>query len=1464
MSIEPENLESLVRSICHDLTSGGRDYAAYRSWIFKLEETINDERLYHIEDDIDILDKLGQNADVGNVLPTLWLFSPEAAALLAGGSAPHAEEVIFTQEAPPSSSEEWIIPDWEEDESSTGVDTRSPTLADDDTKPTNQNGHGANPPNRPLVYDRSFEEERVPQEPTYVSEAPILANSVYDILFNRLEQVLQAQTPDFVAALVELETIRSPSESLTPPQLERFRNLRSELERRRREEQEHRRQAAFAAFDEPRYSLEEVVSFLDTLLDPKVTRDYEEGETRAQRTTLTAPDWSLTKSERYLIYFEHHYKRVTPNLNERYEWLRAQQTQLDGIASAPTTNVTYRAKQLSAQVKSETDQLAVTLNRIASRTLGFAYVETLLDLDKLDPNAIVEDEGKPIRVEDLIQKVTREYAENTFRRAKDSFVTLLGNDAALKALSAGLRKEAVDEYLRFDARLSDADISKQTKLGLINLYPTVYQAQFPEIPVEGDRSLDPDPASLKDQEFQQFVLLRDTFLPKLLTLYNQIVSADANDLASMYDVLSIWAHPTISQPAETLEKQTFQALDGKRTEHQVLYDSNDFWDYYFEEKEFEDYLTGQIATLESQPLQKIELSRTHPYYAHLQGLKKEVAGRIAAFEALRGIRSRLIAELEFLQKQLTRVEERLKKQEDPSAIEQTLDSLRRRAEKMSETYHFRIADLIGQINQISRDNDARRGSQQIVEEAETLFDLARTSERDSDAADLFGLWQSVVSKTSRFKGYPEDGEPSALRGHLLHLYAQAKSALYHAQTLPVEKSAERTRETYKAQNFYDQFNGIIDGTSLEVRRILPAAYVRELGETIKVQAEHAEITEQNQGKIERMRRNLFSLLDRATFKLQVYIDYGETILREIANPQSDDDYRETVKGYYEGGFAEQFDLELKNALDDFMSTVPPVYEKGHPIYAAFEWADEHKLTMLKSKTLSQRFQTEYRKIAESAYQQIHENAQRQREHPFDLPLSVSEYEHWFQIRTYGVSRGFVNSEEARKTAVIAAYYLLATATENGKGNIKLVESYIDLILGGTEEFELKDTDRRALARVRERACDYIIRDAIAFAYASYLYLISQRDDRLTDEMLAADTLAQSARTQVDMLKQSGSGSARMIGEMWTQRLDALEQFARRDFTRTGRILRDFNRTSRLQPDENDTDWARRRFTEMNGAMDELYQRLELVVKKGIDFNIPARDARELKERLGVAIFYLEAQTEQFKQRGRNILAQLGQEGSLAKIHQQINDEFENAITQKLPASVGEAEETISALRDDLERTNSELRAARIDENMINNFKLLFDRLDETHGNLSRARKIINDGVEALENVVLNLNGVNAQDDWNTDTLSTDRSQAEDEINNAIYASGYVFEALTKGKDDFVPFDTAIRETISKIGEIRSKRKSVREKLKLSPAAPNDPVGHFKGLIADIREVRDAQIALSQVLNANYPRTRIRDSAVVLP
>jgi|GEM_PF-2906689 len=1462
------SVDALIRHMREQISGGNLDVAEYRSLIMQfsapssIDGTI-DERAYDIEDDLKIIESW-QGDSLPELKARLWLFTHQDAAPV-DEAAPPASEDMRTDE----------IGDWGDASYADHADAPDDEYAaDEPVAPVTTalpRWTVVIPAIAPAATADDTHEDHVPSVP------PARVENANEKRLAAAEALTAGDAPDLVGAILQLEAIASPRSELSADQFRRYEAIRTDAELRRAAEQEQRRDTARARFDEARYALDEVIAAQNALLDPTVTRDGEEVAIRAQRELLTSPVWGAEKSARYLRHFEYANGTSFPTLDRRLEWLRAQRPSLEAIQSENARpELTARTAALIATVTSEIDTLSVALGKVTSRRLDSDFLGTIASFSGRSADDIVEDMHAPANeprktpLRELEPRLLREYAEFTFAQAIEQFKVAIG---VLWEQALDRATTEADAALTLNGERSIEEIGKAIRLGLINLAPTRYIEKFPGlVSSDQNRSRDPDPNYIEntDRDRRRFILLRDTLLPHLLALHEQVLAlAESRSLTDRYALMQIWAHTSVVRGVRELEDGEMQRFRNTTEIHRRALETGDFWIMNENEGELQQYIDEKIAPLQRATFMSVTLPARHPHGARLSDLKSEISELITEYTGLIDKRRAMERDIGKVQRLLETVRTRVAARDDANSIDESITTARRLLLEIQTNYHYRVGRQLIELDSLEQENNQRRSVQQITDEARLQFDIARQHEGERRNDQAAEVWRQITAKTQRYAETGTDGEPSAVRAMLLHHFAQIKSSYHRVQSLPVERYDERKLGAEDTKRLFDHFSQVYSQVSRDARVPLSESIVEDVGVIIAHMVERAIAAQENQRHVqqdsEKLERELIRYAN-GIGRLKVFNDHI-TAVQQLITSATDDDlraaltfHRDLVGMRLDAEIVEHIDSFIKQAIvsngeaiDSFIKQA--IVSNGEAIDTAIDNAKRAGLRLTRAELDYKKFTTTYLSIATTQWEAAHAEADRPYKPPCDLILPLDSYRTWFMRRENAGG----SLDEQRRTAIVAAYYLVARATTIDAATVavdplshllKAIDSANRSLMPIVDPDEtIAASDQAAYKYLKDDFSGMavnVLRDAILLLHAERCKSLIASDtggDAVKEAL--SDGLAISARTQSALIVPSAITSVRVIGEMWLYRLDVLEHIARGDYHGARLKLNDFFDISATRfptPSDADSEWARRRHYEIT---DSLRSQRDSLADRRLPNRTPAT-LTELQEYLTAILTLRNAPNHQ----ADTMLQTVNDVALMNTVYAGIEADFADTLTRTLPRSlrlaaseVASQVEKLRAALHDIEKLQITIRGEGFPD-----FAGLLARMDKTRSYLADAVGTMEAGLVDIQHLLNDTGGVNGPNDWNERGLSDSLTEVTTSITAAEDTAQITITAFQRGSDDYVPFSTAVSTIISTLALVRSRRAEVQAVLNPFPTVEH--IEAFKAMVAALEAVGGAQDSLNHVLSQN--------------
>lgn len=1468
MFTPPSNVDDLIRRLREHLRSGKRDISAFRNAVNALRQQVSEadtDRLDAIEKDFALLKK-NAHLTLDDLLAELWLFTPEALPWDEAAPADDDDYAVVTDSP-------WLTP------AADALADDAPAAQDDYAGPSGS-AWSAAADDAPAPDDAPDDQaEARPVLPIWGSPrtgAPPASPAATDpevALFDEAEQSLAATPPDFVRALLLLDSITDPR-NLTSDEFVRYQTLRQRTIDDRDAERDRLRQIAKNRDADTQLGLAEVVAALDALLDARLTHADEEPEARQRRDLLSSDAWPAEKGLRYLDYFRKANARSFPSLERRLEWLREQRPSLEAIDKAGLGDVSARAAAALAPLVAEIEQLGTSLGKVMSRVVDFDYLGTWRILATRQPHEILQDmplEGGQTlsgeTVEQVRVRLLEEYAEHTFLQAESKFLAAVGSEGE-RLLT--LAPEAALASLRLNPAHSLDIVGKDIALALINVKPTVYLAQFPGMVDESqDRSLDPDvnslPANLAAKR-GRFISLRDHLLPGLWALYERAQDLSAqNTLPALYALMAVYAHADVLKRAKALEEALLREVQARQAEHDRTLASGDFWEV--DGASLEDYVAEKTEPLDRLPFLSVALPADHPHTARLNYLREQVANFRAAYADLPRLYERMAATKGRLETQIASVRTRIAERDNAADVDGSITNARAMVESLRTTYHIRVTRFKDDLDALSAENNARRNAQQVLDDAKTS--TRELLQREGSAAapeTLAEAWRQLSAKTIRFENAADDAELDALRVRTLHHFATLKANVFKMDAFKVGETAERARLGASTVESLEAFITWYDGHSQEVTRVVTPAHLADLQEQVATAAAKANAAEQNAKQVKDVADELVRDINNVeqTARLLVYAEHYNRVTSKLQDSQSEGGLRMALQEHREG-VVTSFNSQLKLAIDEFVRLQG--FETGLTIAKALDWARRNSIRR-DTTTSDEQFWQRYNQIASGAFAIEHQRHDRDFAPIFDLPFPPSEYRTWYQPLRF-VQPRLGDAPNPVGPANVAAYFLVSRAAEFASANeeakaLAWLQTVISLSLGviaAHPDVPADTPEAAACKEVRPQGGEgsvYILRDAVLLLYA-------ERCRRIFDGGAAADDgLAAAAQEQISQLMQSSYPVVRIIGEMWGVRITALEQLARRDYAATRRTIRRFNRNDTFKPANQGgetpqqpaqargvskpiqlgtDEWMRRRHHEINTAMQVLLQKL--LGQVGLTTGLP-NDPVGLKDALTAAVFLHESSEDNARQLGETMLRDLDNAATMGSIGRAIAQELDDILQDILPRSLRDAAQAMAALNDELNATLEEVAVA----NMTNTRPVrdMAAKVATASQELATAVAAMEQGLKVMRQVLADEDGVNQRNEWNEGRVAQYLAAAAAAISNAENQAAAPVQAAQRGVNDFGRFQNAVGAMADCLTKLRTCRAEVKGRLTAltTQADPLTPLAEAQKWVEDAWTDVDY---LNQQLNA---------------
>lgn len=578
-----------------------------------------------------------------------------------------------------------------------------------------------------------------------------------------------------------------------------------EVKTARQREYNELRQAAEDIYNDPSLLPAQKVDPFDKVLAPRLypgeDRDSQLVEMRA---SLSDPK-HRRNAELTLAYVHYQLEKISEQqlpYQDQNDLLRECRTALEVIKKAvrdvaELADLKEQVASVFSRVNDEKGRLAQYIQeRGETRALKKTWVKSIKE-NQAKINAGITTEKRDGESVDLIQEtqlLEREYAQDALDTARRKFSDATGaNDATWR-----------ESGQRLNPNYNIGTVLKDLKVGLITLVPSVYQDKFPDIYVEGDRSIDPPPLALDIQKRDSFSQLQQALNDALevadkIQRHHAKLGADGvpdeERLRSAYDILEQHSTEDINARIPSLEDVARDAIASQMTSIKGR-EPGRIWRL--------DRDTSQLEQLRSAFLR-------HPLYIESasEDHREFVRAYISELSDLQRRRADCIDQRIAFETQLTKLSELL------------------RAGKLDLAEATRVSeDLTHQYEALGGDSLDREGAQN---ETATLILGAGLREKYQETAARFeaiadedklyaelvrhhdrGEWELAERKGKAAYGddIPPRNDPRWLSGRSMYLRALAHNLCAQAENLFEDETTKREQYYRDVQAAFDKFQQV--------------------------------------------------------------------------------------------------------------------------------------------------------------------------------------------------------------------------------------------------------------------------------------------------------------------------------------------------------------------------------------------------------------------------------------------------------------------------------------------------------------------------------------------------------------------------------------------------------------------------------------------------------------------------------
>jgi len=1316
----------------------------------------------------------------------------------------------------------------------------------------------------------------------------------YEDLFKSIaEDLKKPGLMDFNGRLRRLKAILNPQDNLPAAQYETFLQLRDALYDRRQNAFNQFKRRANEAYQNPELDLDKKIAALDKALDPRFAVEEEAEPLRRRRDDLAQMTaWSEEKAQVYLAYVQHNVnQKQFSSDTEEYNWLTDENGRLDALLSAETSETVHNhAQQLRRGIEAKRTEIAPRIGARSSRVADRNYVRVIKDAEENRRKHIYDEiTKKDYEIADFISLVEKEYSDYAKTTGKGQLCDALGLTLSLvETMLLTLDQNALKEYAKacqLNPNQGLEDIRISIEKGLVHLLPAQNPHLVPKLHILQDRTRNPKAIAFgndknSEREFEALTVL----LPALLGRVEQIEAWERDkSLDSLLKMYGAWPQSALKKELSRIIKRELAPLDDLWASFKDEYTSGKLWRLYPTKGKFEARLGSLERAIIDNPVFKVFVAEDHPYYDELTQQRSKLThddpeqpGYREQLDRLRTERGVIDREREEIASALEDIRAELAGGAalNVDEIKIRLGEWRIRIVRLKERYHHHADDLLNLVTNLESQADTKTSDEQLARE---LSSLVVNIYADKGRREGVSEWDAVVQRAAeRFGGLPNNVNSDAAIGHVIYLFAAARSAYLNAKSAPATDEGYEKREDWlqDARVALDSLNELLPSMRglprafLEKQKI-QEGWVTRLNDDIKKDITDAESAKQFREQFEafeRQRRIYRAQLDgQRQIQFAELVSYTQVVVRDIipqreehlanADPQA----YTALQMYLPSRFAPQWDEVLEGAIAQFMNALsdqPVILRMAGEIREAFVTASGVGVRLEKSLAQKNQFDTLSRQIAQAWF----EKGQAQVDQLLNLPFDIPPLEHWVYEALFDQANADVESaptaEVIHRQGQIAAYFLLSWIQQNHiakDGRVQAEETRGTLaryIEGIAQNWRFDGNDwlvGSAVAAINRPAYStlYILRDAYVINYASELQSLLTNRQSPTDALLnlRGDVIAQAELIH-------GTADVTRIGGLWAVRLEVLHVWSDGGVEDATQKILNFMETEGGSDKPQDK-WALWRHTEtmrsLRGALQGLAAKL-----RNMDGADPLRD-------LDTARIFQQVGRDADAQRGFTALVR--DQNRMDNTEKAVYTRLKAIIEVTLPASLGKAYAEIQRLNQQvatLVNGVGQQRGATLDAAVLQRLNAHKKRLDKAQEALKIANDQLAEGIEHLLRVIRGEPGANTTDWWNTNLPDTAKNQVVTAVFNfsaAVWDNwpyndpvlGTVQQPSSEavGAEDYTKFKNALTEFSAGIQQIGTVIRSIKSEV--NQLAINNPVEHYTTLVGEIKIIGEHLNKVNQSL-----------------